>query len=141
MFDLLLPADVSEHGPSAAMHQDRDAGEPAPQPAAGDGHLLVDLLELLREPLHLELQAADLLVELLGRGRGVVIPAGRGQAPAVGLLQLPEFGRLGLVRVGREAVAGQEDVDRLAQLDGDVVFELRVAPPGRRRGRWLGSAP
>ena len=133
VFDLLPPADVTDRPQRGDAH-DRDDDEPAPQPAAGDGHLLVDLLELLLEPLHLESQAADLLVELLGRGRGVVVPAGRGQALAVGLLQLPELGGLGLVRVGREAVAGQEDVDRLAQLDGDVVFELRVAPPGRVGG-------
>ena len=59
----------------------------------------------------------------------------------MGLLQLPELGWLGVVRVGREVVAGQEDVDRLAQLDGDVVFELRVAAPGSVAGRCGGSAP
>ena len=48
----------------------------------------------------------------------------------MGLLQLLELGGLGLVRVGREVGAGEEDIDRLAQLDGDVVFELGVAAPG-----------
>jgi len=38
-------------------------------------------------------------------------------------------GGSGSWRVGREAVAGQEDINGLAQLDGNVVFELRVAPP------------
>ena len=44
------------------------------------------------------------------------------------------------MRVSREIVAEQEDVDGLAQLEGDVVFELRVAPPGRVVGPfcWFG---
>ena len=43
-FHLLLPAEVREHA-QPGDHQDRDAGEPASQPAAVDLHLLVDLLE------------------------------------------------------------------------------------------------
>ena len=45
------------------------------------------------------------------------------------------------MRVGRELGAGEEDIDRLAQLDGDVVFELRVAAPGSVGGTFGGSAP
>ena len=129
MFDLLPPADVTDR-PQRSDDQHRDQDEPASQPPAGDGHLVVDLLQLLLQPLHLQPQAPHPLVELLERVGRVVVLAGRDQAVAVGLLQLPELGGLGLVRVGREAVAEQEDVDGLAQLDGDVVFELRVAPPG-----------
>ena len=106
-----------------------------------NGHFLVDLLNLIGEPFHLELQAADLLVELLGRGRGVVVLAGRCQTLAMRRLQLAELWRFWLVRVGRELVAGQEDVNRLAQLDRDVVFELRIAAAGRVVGRLVGSAP
>ena len=103
-------------------------------------HLFVDLLNLIGEPFHLELQTADLLIELLGRGRGVVVLAGRGQALAMGHLQFAELWRFWLVRVGRELVAGEEDVDRPAQLDSDVVFELRVTAAGSVVGpvRWLG---
>jgi hypothetical protein len=64
---------------------------------------------------------------LLDLGRGIVVPAARGQALAVGLLQLAELGRLRAVFVDREAIADQEYVNRLAQLEGDVIFELRVA--------------
>ena len=91
--NLLPPADVTER-PQPDDHQDRHGDEPASQPAAVDGHLLVNLLELIGEPFHLELQAADLLVELLDRGRGVVILAGRHQALAMGRLQLLKLGWL-----------------------------------------------
>ena len=85
LFLLLPPAEVSERA-QAGDHQDRHGDEPAPQPAAVDVHFLVDLLDLIGKPLDLELQAADLLVELLDRVRGVKILAGRHQALAMGRL-------------------------------------------------------
>ena len=91
----LLLQDDEAHRPQRGGDQDRDEDELPSQAFAADDHFLVDLLELLLEPLHLELQAANLLVELFGRGCGIVVPAGQSQALAVGLLQLPELGGSG----------------------------------------------
>jgi hypothetical protein len=86
----------------AGAAENHEGNEPASQPTAVNGHFLVDLPDLIREPFHLKLQAADLLAELLLRIVGVVILAARHQAPAVGRLQRLELGGLGLMRVGRE---------------------------------------
>ena len=75
------------------------------------------------------------------RGRaGRVEVIRRDQSLAVGLLERLEFGGFGIVRVGREAVDGKEDVNRLPQFHGRVVLKLGIAPPWLvfRPPSWLG---
>ncbi len=64
VFNLLPPSDLSQRA-QRGDDQDRHGDQPPPQPAAVDVHFLVDLLDLIGKPLDLELQAADLLIELL----------------------------------------------------------------------------
>ena len=73
----LLLEDDQAHRPQGRGYQDSNEDEPPPQAFSWDIDLLVDLLKLALEPLDLQPQAADFLVELLDRGRGVVVPAGR----------------------------------------------------------------
>ena len=79
--DLLLPAEVSDH----SQHDDAHGGyseKRASHPSAFNAHVL----NLIGEPFHLELQAANLLIEVLGRLGGKVQPVARRQAHAVSLL-------------------------------------------------------
>ena len=113
MFDPLPPGQVTEQprrGDAGECHREQTASHPP----AGVGNRAIDRVRFPREPLDLELQAANLLVELLRRSRRIVVLAGRTQAPTMGFLQLPKLGRLGLVRVGRKLIARQEDVNRLS---------------------------